>query len=128
MYLYIFANLLATFISSMPPDEIKKTGIEKLSLEEKKALDKWIKENYLKKSISKNKKQGPVLQENLNNGRLIRLTDNSLWEIRPADTPITQGWITPVEIQVTSTDDPIYLYHLTNTLTGSIVKAKKQSN
>jgi hypothetical protein len=67
----------------------------------------------------------PVLQENLKNGHYIRLSDNSLWEINPSDTPITQGWITAVEIKVAPSQDTAYPFTLTNTLTGSSVKARK---
>ena len=68
-----------------------------------------------------------VISENLYNGRYIRLSDQSTWEINPDDTPLTQGWITPVEIVVSQSGDPQYPYKLTNSLTGSSVKAQKVS-
>jgi hypothetical protein len=74
---------------------------------------------------NKPKVAGPILQENLKNGSYIRLSDGSLWNIRPEDAPITQGWITPVEINATPSGDKDYPYTLTNSLTGSSVKAKK---
>ena len=74
---------------------------------------------------SEKKVAGPLLQENLKNGSYIRLSDGSLWNIRPEDTPITQGWITPVEINATPSGDKDYPYTLTNSLTGSSVKARK---
>ncbi len=73
-------------------------------------------------------KSNPILQENLNNGHLIRLSDNSLWEINPKDTPITQSWITPVEIIATPSQDPNYPYQLTNSLTKSTVLARRVEN
>jgi len=66
-----------------------------------------------------------VLQENLKNGRYIRLSDGTLWNIRPQDTSITQSWITPAEIIVSQSGDPNYPYKLTNSLTGSSVRAQK---
>ena len=69
----------------------------------------------------------PTIQENLNNGRFIRLSDDSLWEINPKDTPITQGWITPVEITVAPSDDANYPFRLTNSLTRSSVLARRAS-
>lgn|SRR3990167_3773811 len=73
----------------------------------------------------KPKTAAPMIQENLRNGSYIRLTDGSLWNIHPEDTPITQGWITPVEIQVSPSNDREYPYTLTNSLTGSSVKARR---
>lgn len=72
--------------------------------------------------------KAPVLQESLNNGHYIRLSDNSLWEIDPKDTALTQSWITPVEIIISPSQDPNYPYQLTNTLTGSTVHAKRVTN
>jgi hypothetical protein len=77
-----------------------------------------------KKSVAKD----PTLQENLKNGSYIRLSDGSLWNIRPNDVPVTQGWITPVEIKVSLSDDHQYPVKLTNTVTGSSVHARKASS
>jgi hypothetical protein len=77
-------------------------------------------------NINSNKQNfKPTIEENLNNGRLIRLSDNSTWQIHPNDTALTQSWITPVEIEVEETEDREYPYLLKNTLTGSKVRAKK---
>ncbi len=123
----MFIFLLAA-VFSMSVDELKETGVSRLSPQEKMALEEWIEEHYDKKLTTQNSKQGPVLQENLKNGRYIRLSDNSLWEIHPSDTPITQGWITPVQIKVSAANDTAYPYQLTNTLTGSSVRARKPVN
>ncbi len=125
MYTFLIATVLAAFDSGMSAEEMRQTGVAKLSAQEKMALETWIETRYSKKLVAQNSKKTPVLEENLKNGSLIRLSDNSLWEINPTDTPITQGWITPVQIKVTSSDDSAYPYNLTNTLTGSTVKARK---
>lgn len=119
--------LAAAFDSEMTAKEMTQTGMSKLSVQEKKALQNWVDAHYNKKEMAQmsSKKGPPALQENLKNGSFIRLSDDSLWEIRPTDTPITQGWITPVEIKVTQSDDSNYPYNLTNTLTGSTVKARQ---
>jgi hypothetical protein len=70
----------------------------------------------------------PVLSESLNSGRYIRLSDNSLWEINPGDTAITQSWITPVEIIASPSGNATYPYKLTNSLTGSSVLARRVSS
>lgn len=117
-------SLLATLSADMTPQEIEQTGLSKLSFEEHTALQSWIDERYKRRAQVK-KKAGPILQENLQNGRYIGLSDRSIWEIHPADTPITQGWITPVEIKAAPSGDAKYPYTLTNSLTGSSVKAKR---
>jgi len=80
----------------------------------------------IEKSTSKAKENPhPVIQESLQNGRYIRLSDNSLWEINPSDRPITQSWITPVEIVAEPSDNTTYPFRLTNTLTKSSVLARR---
>ena len=74
------------------------------------------------------KGSSPIIQESLYNGRFIRLSDSSLWEINPKDTPITQSWITPVEILVNPSDDESYPFRLTNSLTGSSVLARRATS
>lgn len=76
----------------------------------------------------KNSASQPVLQETIGNGRYVRLSDDSLWEIHPSDRAITQSWITPAEILVTSSEDSDYPFKLTNSLTKSSVLAKRASN
>ncbi len=114
--------LLATLETQMNPEELAKTGLSKLSSKEKVALQTWIDQHYLKRHLKK--KVQPLLQESLNNGKRIGLTDHSSWEIHPNDTPITQSWITPVEIWVENVEEGEYPYRLKNSLTGSEVRAK----
>ncbi len=124
MLAMIIAAAIA-FDAQMTDEEKEKTGIARLSFEERIALQDWIEERSSKKIVAQGKKTGPVLQEVLKNGRYVRLSDNSLWEIDPNDTPITQSWITAVEVKVNLNTNSEYPYNLTNTLTGSIVKARK---
>lgn len=119
--------------ADMSRQDQKETGVYKLTDKQKTALQKWIDNNYTKRETplavaQTPKKAQPVLQDNLNSGRYIRLSDSSTWEIHPDDTPITQGWITPVEILVSPSGDQNYPYFLTNSLTESKVKAKKATN
>ncbi len=126
----LLSALLATELLdfSMTPQEKKQTGVHKLSDKQKAHLQHWIDNHYAKRSeplaeAAPNVKR-PILSETLQNGKFIRLSDNSLWSIAPQDTVLTQSWITPVEIIVTKTNDPEYPYKLTNSLTGSSVRAK----
>lgn len=112
----------------MTPQDKKKTGVFKLREAEKAHLQQWIDSRYEKREVPL--AQAPVpakpeLSENFYNGKFIRLSDGSLWQVRPQDTAITQGWITPVEIRVAPSSDPEYPFKLSNSLTGSSVLAKK---
>ena len=128
MLMIVFTLLAAqSFDYNMSSQEQKTTGIAKLNEPEKKSLQEWISKNYdRRKELAKSDAAGhPSIQESINNGKYIRLTDNSLWEIQPKDTPITQSWITPVEILITESDNPNYPFKLTNSLTGSSVSARQ---
>src|SRR5438105_14218925 len=101
--------------SDMTQTDKQQTGYSKLTPQERSQLQNWIDKNYTprakgmsgqmgptgmspqKTPQTNGKKQGITLQENLKNGGYIRLSDGTLWEVNPGDTPITQGWITPVE-------------------------------
>jgi hypothetical protein len=136
MLLYCLASLLATSLmdAEMSAEELQQTGLSKLTVEEKTALEDWVDSRYAKKEIAqtlKSKKQASKpasLQDNLQGGHYIRLTDGTLWEIRPTDTPISAGWITQVEIKMGQSGDPSYPVSLTNSLTGSTVWARKATS
>ena len=127
MLTFLLAAAIA-FDANMSEEEMRQTGVAKLTIQERATLQEWIEEHHSKKLVSQNKKTGPLVQEVLKNGRYVRLSDNSLWEIDTSGSPITQGWITPIEIKVAPSNDPDYPNTLTNTLTGSTVKARKAQN
>lgn len=123
MLTIVLAAALA-FDANMTDEELKDTGLAKLTIQERTNLREWLEEHYARKMIAQNKNT-PRVEEVLKSGKFVRLTDKSLWEIDPQDTPITQSWITPSEIKVEETEDRQYPYSLTNKLTGSTVKARK---
>lgn len=125
MYILVLALAISTFDAKMSNDEMQTTGISRLNIQERRALENWIEDHYEKKTSLQGKKKEPQIQENLKCGHYIRLTDDSLWRINPKDTLITQSWITQVAIVVQTTDDELYPFFLTNSLTGSSVKAEK---
>jgi hypothetical protein len=113
-----------TTITDMTPDERRSTGIDKLSSQERKQLQAWINKNYVKRPGSDVAGSYPTISEVLGSGTYVKLSDGSLWKIHPGDVPITQGWITPVEIIVEQSGSSDYPYTLTNSLTGSKVRAQ----
>jgi len=115
----------------MSSEDRKSSGIYKLNDSEKAALQRWIDANYQKKpgvptaSSTPIAKLHPMLSENLMNSHYLKLSDGSLWHIFPEDIPIAQGWITPVEIIITQSTNPLFPYKLTNKVSGSSVSAEK---
>jgi len=127
-----FSALAAeTLDTDMSPQDRKNTGLYKLTDKEKAALQKWIDAHYEPKSAPEKAAQKPVdgshptLSENLLNSRYLRLSDGTLWNVRPEDVPIAQGWIMPVEIIVGKSSNPFYPFRLTNKVSGSSVLVRK---
>lgn len=123
---FLLATQTLDYDMSRP--EQKETGVYKLNEKQKQALQKWIDTHYSRREEplqSEGRESQAVLQENLQSGRYIRLSDRTTWEINPDDTILTQGWITPAEILVSQSGDSNYPYKLTNSLTGSSVKAQR---
>ena len=112
----------------MSLQERTATGVYKLNDKEKATLQSWIDKHYVKRDTplaDKGEPRKALLSENLQNGKFIRLNDGTLWAIRPQDTPITQSWITPVDIIQSPTGSADYTTKLTNSLTGSSVMANQ---
>ena len=127
-------QLVITFLAfslfdlEMTQQQKKDTGIAKLSEKERSYLQNWIDNNFNKREHSLTETaqlQMPIIEDNLNNGKHLRLSDRSLWEINLEDTLLTQSWITPVEILIMHGNDSDYPYRLTNSLTGSSVGARR---
>ena len=62
MLAVILAAAIA-FDSSMTDEEWEQTGLIKLTLQERMALQEWMEERYSKKMAAQDKKSAPVLQE-----------------------------------------------------------------
>ena len=137
MFFSIFSLILLaapTLDSDMTREEKKETGVSKLSRKEKKALQAWIDAHFngneeaqgipTPTSIKAAPKR-PVVEEVIQNGRYVKLSDQTSWEIYPADTIITQAWLSPSDILITQSGNGEYPYTLTNSQTGSSVRARK---
>ena len=130
MYLLVCLLAITSFDLAMTYKEKKELGLCKLSEKEQLRLQNWIDNHFVKREVplaNDAPTQVPILQESFNQGKSIRLSDNSLWEIHPEDTPITQSWITPVEIFAIENTNIYYPYQLTNSLTTSTVRARKKN-
>ena len=116
---------VTAFDNIMTADEKRKTGINKLNEQEKTALQEWIDTKYRAQPKETTNQTLITLQENLMNGQYIKLSDQTLWHIRPEDYSIVQGWVTSVELVISPGTDPFFPIKLTNKVTGSSVFARK---
>lgn len=108
----------------MSQDEQIKTGVSQLSETQKQALEKWMNEKFVLKTAQLTT-HPLTLQQNLQNGSQLELSDGSLYEIAPSDRSKTTFWITPITLTITTSNDPMYPALLTNTLSGVSVRAKQ---
>lgn len=112
----------------MPKEEQKKTGVSHLSRKQKLALETWLNDTFVLKAEARKSESTPLyLSLNLQRGKQLQLSDNSIWEIDPLDVKISSGWLTPISIKFGSSKNPVYPYLLINTESGASVKAKLAS-
>ena len=108
----------------MSQDDQKKTGVSQLSDAQKQQLENWMNDKFVLKTTSSD--TAPLtLQQNLQNGSQLELSDGSIYEIAPSDRSKTTFWLTPITMTITASNDPMYPALLTNTLTGVSVRAKQ---
>ena len=69
-----------------------------------------------------------TLEENLHNGRIIKLSDGSSWEVAPQDLHISEIWVLPITIEVEKSDHPVYPYYLVNKTSGTRVLVRTVSD
>ncbi|MGM0440550.1 MAG: hypothetical protein ACQEP8_05510 [Chlamydiota bacterium] len=85
----------------------KRTGIEKLSDSEKKALVQWLETNFTKEVLE----QGDAflsIEDIDNDGQFILLSDDSKWMIREEDRQVSQWWKPGQRVKFFSSEDRQY--------------------
>lgn len=147
LFLFLFSyNAIAIAQSSnsldthMDNTDRYRSGMNKLSPQEKKVLQEWIDTHHTLKDASTASDpnsptqnggyagKGAVLSQNIAGGRYIELGDNSIWMINPEDIPTTAGWISPIDINVQPNPDSNWPYILVNSVTGSKARALTITN
>lgn len=119
----------------MPKDVQKSTGVDKLSKKEQEALADYIsqlKEEHVPATApSTVDSQNPdmpklTMRENLQGGKLLKLSDGSIWQVDPNDLNISRIWLFPFDVEITQ--DPhsdAYPYKMKNLSTGTIINVRK---
>ena len=63
------------------------------------------------------------LRDKEEEGRIVLLDDDSVWEIQPSDRPVAARWLRISTITVKPTQKKDYPYLLTNTTEGETARA-----
>lgn len=130
----------------MTPEEMRTTGVNTLSVEQRAALDRWITDYTVKvakiiqasgastPSANASNPSTPTyvgvgkhwIQSTSSGGAMITLEDGSIWEINPVDRVDTMLWLPITDITVLRATSPVgdYKYLLVNTEDGEKALAK----
>ena len=111
----------------MSREDMEQTGINQLNYTQKKALEKWLDENFsnIPIQVPSSDNQEPIfLSLNVENGAKLKFSDGSIYEIDPNDRIYTIYWITPIPFTFGTSDNPQYPIKITNVNTGTAVKGK----
>jgi len=111
----------------MSKEEQRKTGVYKLTTPQKIELENWLNRKFTLKEQAQapSNAQSLSLSINIDNGKKLELSDNSIWEIAPGDVLRASAWIIPFPVKLSPSNDPAYPYLITNTVSGDSVKAKR---
>jgi len=111
----------------MSIEDQKRTGVIRLTQQQKMELAKWMVEHHYNLSAESDESilYAPTVVLNVSDGKIIELSDNSVWEIAPDDLAISQTWLGSIPVKISSSTNPSYPYLITNLRNQQSVKAKK---
>ena len=110
----------------MSQEEQKKTGVSRLTPNQKLLLEQWLNQTFILKSVNSSQATGSLtLSMNMDEGRKLQLSDGSIWEVDPTDIAQSASWVLPASIMISPSNDPEYSSLLINQNSGVSVKAKR---
>ncbi len=116
----------------MSKQDQKETGVSSLTYKQRLRLEAWLNDKCLMKTSqeslttpSQPDKQELTVALNIQGGRRIQLSDESLWEIAPNDIPNASFWVLPIPIRIAPSNDPNYPMLLINQNSGISVRARQ---
>lgn len=113
----------------MSVEDQKKTGIIRLKQHEKAALAAWLYEHcFAKEPHSSGKDDVLKVSINIDDGKKLQLTDDSIWEVDPQDLSVSSTWIGDIDVKIYSSGNRSYPYFIINTKTNHFVRARKISS
>lgn len=116
----------------MSPSDQKKTGVDGLSYQQRLALEQWLNATFVLKNPSEDEEKkveaNPVyLSQNIDNGRVLELSDRSVWQVAPQDIYKSSFWIVPFPLEFidnTDADKATYPKKIVNKNTNVSVKVR----
>ena len=112
----------------MNKDVQQKTGVAKLTPNQRKALKTWLNQTFELKTVKEEPKEAEIfLSINIDGGKKLELSDGSTWEVDPNDVGQSSVWITPFPMRIVPSNDSNYPFLLVNKISGISVKARKIS-
>ena len=119
----LVAAILSTTLSELiPPDIQRQTGLVNLTSRQQQELADYLVQ-YMQPSDPN--QQTLTVAENLHGGRVLKLSDKSIWEVAPQDVNLTSLWLTPFPVTIGYTTDPYYPNTLTNQVSGTTVRVRR---
>ena len=120
---YLQAQILLDHV--MSKEDQKKTGVDKLTKNQKIALENWLNQNFIPRVVPKESESELFLSINIDNGHKIQLSDNTLWEVSPDDVNTSSLWLTPFAVKIIPSGDPEYPCLIVNKESNVSVKARR---
>jgi hypothetical protein len=144
LFLYAAAQTVNTTPSLnqiMTPDEQTRTGVDKLTPDERTELETWIqtytqsKVASLQQKTTRAKKVSMkpsfgVLTINVRGGQFLILTDSSVWEVSPDDIFTSSAWLASIAVEITydnSDPEAYFPFIIKNQYSGLSVHARQAS-
>jgi hypothetical protein len=110
----------------MTKEELKATGVSRLSSAERAALEEWL--TCFAVAVAKNAEKATApasksqrysgvgqrhwVKERIDRGAYIKLEDGSLWQVSPLDKLNTMLWLPTDDVIVIEGSNPLYPYKL----------------
>ena len=121
IFIKLFSILMVAYKYSPAEISMNKTAIEQIP--EDAPVQRVVKPSG---SVQKRKitQKNLSIQEVLDNGEVIVLTDGTVWRVSNEDTDYTSGWLGPaiVVIKKKESEDGTFIYFMTNTWTNKTVR------
>jgi hypothetical protein len=106
----------------------QKSGIAYLTRQQKSMIENWLNDTFIlkpKQNSTNSAEYSLYLSINVDNGKQLRLSDNSLWDVAPADQQTAAFWITPFPLKLSASNDPNYPMLMTNLNTNVQIRVKR---
>ena len=127
------SSLLGVSLDDLMPIEVQReTGVIRLSSQQKQALANWLESRLAHQNVPPpptNEDASQIelsLSENIQGGKILKLTDGSMWEVDPNDVSISRIWLLPFPVKIEEDHSNVeFPYKFINLTTGSSVNVKK---